>query len=211
MKYEKRVAAGAILSVAVALGLGMTMTANATPLSVAGVCPNVLNEPAHGGGGTGTATDCNLLITFGSDGSIATEVGPQTDYEGIEDALIGVVNNTGKTLTSFNISGSNIFGFDGDGIDPYAHVGPVGSNPDTTGYGGPLGYFTLFDNNNGVVNFADGIASGATAYFSLEEPISTSSLPEISAPKSNVPAPSTLALLGLGAAGLGVARRRKGT
>src|SRR4051812_39272836 len=104
-----------LLGVAAAVSgllLGSTMlTTSAHALSVTGVCPDVT-------GAGGTATDCNLLIIFNADGSITTEVGSQTTYDGVEDALIGVVNNTGHTISSFNISASGgipIFGFDGDG------------------------------------------------------------------------------------------------
>lgn len=213
MGYLKKIMTGAVVLAAAAWCAGAATVANATPLSVTGVCPDVSGVSAQGGGGAGSATDCNLLITFGLGGSITTETGPQTTYESIEDALIGVVNNSGNTLSSFNISGSNIFGFDGDGIDLYVAAlnggtsPEVAGNPDTTGYGGPLGYFTITDANTGVVNFTGGIANGATTYFSLEEPINISSLPTIT---TSVPEPSTLALLGLGIAGFGFARRRKG-
>jgi len=101
----------------------------ATPASAAldygtsGVCPatqvGATQHSPAGGGGYGSATDCNLTITFASDGSIATAAGPQTSCESIEDALIGVVNNTNHVITWFNLSnpGVDIFGFDADGID----------------------------------------------------------------------------------------------
>lgn len=214
MKYLTRFATGSMMLGTVAF-LGLASPAYAS-LSTTGVCPNVSSVSPQGSGGAGNATDCNLLITFGSSGSITTDTGLQTTYDSIDDSLIGVVNNSGGALSAFNISGSYIFGFDGDGIDLYVAAlndgtsPEVSGNPDTTGYGGPLGYFTNIASNNssGTVNF-DPLANGATTYFSLEEPISQSALPVIT---SHVPEPSSLLVFGFGILGLGfLARRRKST
>ena len=187
-----------ILTLALAgwLGTALITPAQATPLAQNGVCP-----------AAGTATDCNLLISFGPNGAISTS-GLGGNYDGAEDALIGVVNNSGHTLASFNISGFNIFGFEGDGINTYLSPSPqVAGNPDTSGYGGPLGYFTIVDLNTGTVNFWGGLADRANTYFSLEEGISLTQLPIIT---NNVPEPSALGMFGLGLIGMAwLARRRK--
>jgi hypothetical protein len=160
----------------------------------------------------GVATGCNLVITFAGDGSVTTGAGtsPGT-YDGSDDTLIGVVNNTSSALTSFNISSTlDIFGFDGDGIDGYHGDGiaPVGNNPDTQGYGGPDGYFTNITDTDGVesgtVNFANGgIAAGGSDFFSLEEAISVDQAPSI----TPAPEPATMAILGVGMLGAAAARR----
>src|ERR1700751_5154635 len=93
------------------------VTMSATPaqatLAQTGVCPSDVGHIGEGGGGTGNASDCNALITFGANGAISTSFGPQTTYDSIDDALIGVANNSGGTLTSFNLTCPNgCFGFD---------------------------------------------------------------------------------------------------
>jgi hypothetical protein len=214
MKYLTKLTASA-MTLAIAGWFGLAATPAYATLAQTGVCPSVIGAPSLGGGGVGSASDCNLLITFGPNGGISTSTGPQTNYESIEDALIGVVNNSGHTLNSFNISGPNIFGFEADGIDRYVAavnggVSPqVAGNPDTTGYGGPLGYFTNISaaKDSGTVNFYGGLGGGHTTYFSLEEPISVDAPPIIS---NNVPAPPMLPLFALSLIGFGwLVRRRK--
>ena len=101
------VAAGTV----VALPTMLTTPAQAA-LQYANVCPDTTPQG-------GTATDCNALIVFGANGAVTTTFGPQTNYDGIEDALVGVVNNSGSSLKSFVLSGAGIYGFDGDGINGF--------------------------------------------------------------------------------------------
>jgi hypothetical protein len=166
-----------------------------------------------------TPPNCNLVVTFNADGSISTTVpaGATANYDGSEDALIGVFNNTATTLSSFVISGSQIFSaMDGDGINTLtsainaaagmsdANVTALGAD----GYGGEDAYFTnvVFGAiDTGTVNFLHGIAPGASDYFSLEESIDVNNPPVI----NGVPEPSTLALLAAGMLGAGFVRRRR--
>ena len=196
-----------LASTVLAGGLAIAaMPASAVPVTANG-CPTTIGHPSAGGGGPGNATDCNLVITFSANGSIATAAGPQTTYDSIEDALIGVINNSGHTIFSFNLSGSGIAGFDGDGIDAYANGGPIAHNAnDTTGYGGEFAWFTNIHTgatDSLTVNFIGGIATGHTSYFSLEEPAS------LSLKVTAAPEPMSVALLGSGLLGLGLIRRQR--
>jgi len=188
----------------VALTMGQAQAAWDGTLTANG-CPDTTTLSSHGGAFDGTAPDCNFIITFNSDGSITTS-GPGGNYDGSDDALVGVHNNSGHSISSFALSGSNIFGFDGDGIDGF--LGIANNLMDTSGYGGPNAYYTVTDANTGFVNFITAIANGSTEFFSLEESIDLSAPPVIG-PPSGVPEPATLALFGFGLAGLATRFRRK--
>jgi YVTN family beta-propeller protein len=129
----------------------------------------------------GADTTCGTIITLTNTGATVTTTGqpPYDTYDGIigDDTLVGVVNNSNTPITSLGLSSSlDIFGFDGDGIDTY---GAPGNALDNTGYGGPNAYFTNIsqDATTGTVNFIVPIATGGgTAYFSLENQVSSVSV-----------------------------------
>ena len=136
---------------------------------------NVLYENNVGLHGT-----CNLAIVKNADGSFTIVSGNPVGYDGQEDQIIGVVNNSNTTITSINLSAASAtppppFAFDGDGICAYQ---PFVSNsqPCNNVGSGYLGGASSFTNVNaamtsGIVNFAPGIPPGGTSYFSLEGPV----------------------------------------
>jgi len=125
---------------------------------------------------------CTILITLNADGSITTTFpNPSPSYDnGLDDNLIGVVNNTSKTITALQLTSATvpIFGLEDDGIcagPPGWTFSPLGANPncaiatDPHKYG-PAGInYTIFNANSGIVNFGNGgIPPNGNAFFSLE-------------------------------------------
>jgi len=137
----------------------------------------------------GVDTSCAVLIVFNADGSRTTLVDPtQPPFDGIEDTLIGVQNNSTVSITMLGLSGTNIFGFDGDGLCatfisprpggcPYGPTGYEGrqtTTPVASTASGMGNTFTITNANNGTVNWGGGgIPPGGSAYFSLEGPTSS--------------------------------------
>ena len=153
---------------------------------------------------------CELLITVtAASGGAATafsvtpsspDLGP---YDGIEDTLIGVLNNSGAVLNSISLSSNtDIFGFDGDGVCTYVAC-PGG--PDASGYGPASVIFSGINaaDTAGIVGFSPGIANGGSAFFSLEEAVTATQI------MPGAPEPSTLLMLGLGMSALGLIHRRR--
>ena len=116
---------------------------------------------------------------------------PPNGYDGVEDTLIGVQNNSGRPISSINLASTtaSIFGFDHDGIcdpsswpaptttnTPPGCPGPQGFGP--TGYEGPGTSFSNISSNDatGTVNFSPSLASGGSAYFGLEEALQAGQL-----------------------------------
>jgi hypothetical protein len=206
MSIKHYLMASAILSAGAVAG----GSANAVPVAP---CPNING-----------VTTCNVVITAGPGGSFTTTVPNPNPYDGSDDNLVGIVNNSGSTITQLSFIGSGqgggLFAFDSDGLQSY--VPSAGGAPDGTGYGGKVSNTAGFDltgpndsftnihttavfHDSGTVVFANGIPNGGSAYFSLESP------PSINITPTPTPEPASLALLGAGLAGLGLARRRRQT
>ncbi len=170
-------------------------------LAKADICDGSGGGPILGNGAKG----CSYIFTFDSGGAISTAVGDLVGgpYELADDTLFGVVNNSGSSLASIALtSTSAILGFEGDGINGY--VG-ITDTSDPTGYGAGDSTFLITDLYNGSVVFNSPIPSGGVGYFSLEEALTLDQAALI----ANAPEPMSMALLGVGLAGLGVVRRRR--
>ena len=189
-------AIGALVAAAAAIGglSAHTRTAHAVdppPVPPFTQCPPV-----------GFDTSCAVLIVLGPGGSKTTVVDPsQGPFDGIEDTLVGVQNNSGATVSSLLVSGASgafppIFALDFDGLCAGYFPGP-GSPPcpygggDSQNYAGratdtpvaseastafPAETYTNIsaDLNSGTINFVNPpIPNGGSAYFSLEGPTSS--------------------------------------
>jgi len=145
-----------------------------------------------------------------------TTVDNANPYDGVEDQLVGVVNNTGQTVFAITISGAGIGGFDLDGGWAPGN-GCIASGPNTFGcftpsiasdpgdYSGPNNIFTSITLNSLIDTFVGGLANGATTFFTLEEPPTGG----LSVLVTNVPEPASLALLASALFGFAALRWRR--
>jgi hypothetical protein len=123
----------------------------------------------------GADTKCGVILTITDNGSTISFTG-QGPYDGSEDTLVGIVNNSHVAISALRLTSRlDIFGFDGEGIDTR---GITSNTVDTTTYGGPNAFFTNIDptHTSGSVNFIKPIAPGKAGYFSLEEAITVGSI-----------------------------------
>ena len=215
-RFTKHLLAGTMLAGVGTLGV-------MAPAQAANVCPAV-----------GYATlGCDLIITLNSNGTASVTPGPSAGiptfkpgtYDGSDDTLIGLVNNSGGSVNKLFLSANtDIFGFDGDGIEP--NPNPTSGQPglglttappgyqgtdSTTGSFNLAGPFNSFSGTTpskdaGIVNFPGGIPYGGSAFWSLEEPLTAASFTKVS---TCVPEPASMLLLGAAFAGFGMLRRRK--
>lgn len=127
----------------------------------------------------GADTSCGTLIVVNASGGVEAFNDPsQGPFDGIEDTLVGVENQSGKAVKELELSGTEIFGFDGDGICSGAYTpAPPACPYGTTGYEGPGTEFEATNVNEGKVKFTGaGLAPGSSTYFGLENPVTCQSV-----------------------------------
>jgi hypothetical protein len=194
MKFASKLAV--LVAVAVLLAAGSARAAT--------ICPTTGS----------TNSDCGFILTIGTGGVVTGAAVPgAAAYDGSDDALVGIVNNSGATYNgSIALSGTGngggIFAFEGDGICIYTSA-PYCSTA-ATGYEGPL---TTFSNINstgtsGLVNVL-GLASGANTYFSLESSPSSITGGGGITVGGSTPEPSSVILMATGLLGVAGSIRRK--
>ncbi len=157
------------------LALAFASTASASPPT-----PPFTQCPA-----LGFDTSCAILIVVEPNGSLVSYSDPsQGPFDGIEDTLIGVQNNSSATVSSIPLQGTTvpgIFEFESDGLcsgsNESGEAGflppPAGCPFGPTSYEGPDTSFTIVNGNEGSVDFLNGtVAPGGSAYFSLEGQVS---------------------------------------
>jgi RHS repeat-associated protein len=114
---------------------------------------------------------CETLIVVNADRSIDVYSDSSVrDFDGGDDTLVGVQNNSGLPVTSLGLDGGShpIFGFDGDGLCTF--ITCTWANP--TGYEGPITSFVPASTSVGEVNFTGGgVPAGGSTYFSLEDTV----------------------------------------
>jgi hypothetical protein len=141
---------------------------------------NAQTPPFHQCPAAGLDTSCRILIVYNPDGSrrIFTDPNVSATYDGNDDTLIGVQNNSPSPISAVPLKGTGpIFGFDGDGIcSSSISPNPPGCPFGPTGYEGPGVTFGSIsaDRTQGVANFNPPIpANGGSGFFGLEVAIPT--------------------------------------
>jgi hypothetical protein len=170
----RRLAIGAVtLSAVLTLSLiGAGVADAATPTPPFTQCPAI-----------GLSTSCAILIELTDTGTNILADPTVLPFDGVEDTLVGIQNNSTQTVSRVTLSGSGttglpIFGFEGDGLCAGYTGSPAGCPFGTTGYEGPGTSFEniSLDQTSGDVVFNPGLAPGASGYFSLEDLLDATSI-----------------------------------
>jgi hypothetical protein len=126
----------------------------------------------------GADQSCGILIYVTSSGATVLSDPSQGPYDGGDDTLVGVVNASGKAISSLSLSSNTgIFGFDGDGICTYSGWPAQSGCPyGPTGYEGPGTQLDGNGGDSGTVVFTNKLSQGGVAYVGLENALTTADL-----------------------------------
>jgi len=147
----------------------------------------------------GAAPTCGLLIHITTSGTTITADPARGPYDGGDDSLLGVKNDSAASVSSIALSSTTlpVFGFEGDGLCTFPFAGNAGCPFDPTGYGGPGVSFGNISASqmSGLVKFSPAIPPGGTAYFSLEDAVTPATITvgpsaDLSLTKSSSPNPA---------------------
>jgi lysophospholipase L1-like esterase len=126
----------------------------------------------------GASPSCKILLVGEPDSSVTIYEDPSVgDYDGGDDTLVGIKNQSGKPIDSITVTGpgSDLGGLDGDGLCTFGILGcPFGP----TGYEGPLTQLVTDPSqpDSAEVDFPGGLPDGFSTYFSLEGTLTSAAL-----------------------------------
>ena len=169
----------AIAAAALVVGGGLAIVPAATASAAGAPAPPFTQCPA-----IGAAPSCEILLVVNPDNSVSVygdpSVGP---FDGSDDTLVGIVNDSTAAVKAVTVSGpgSDLSGFDGDGICSGGYGtwnGSSGCPYGPTGYEGPGTLFVTSPSlpDSAEVDFTGGLAAGKSAYFSLEGALTSAQL-----------------------------------
>jgi len=190
----------------------------------ASVCPTTIeNDPPA------TADGCGILLVVDQSLNVAIGLTGTSAYDGASSSTFGVINNSGRSLTSLSLAtnGAGITLFAGNGIRSYVPANDVSIPPPVTivnGYEDYYGPQTAFSNLNYAsdsltVDFTSLLLANGATYFSLPGDPQTDYLvltgpggsvtaASGTAPVPEVPIPCTMAIGALTIALIDMARKR---
>jgi hypothetical protein len=132
----------------------------------------------------GASPGCEILLTVNANGTVSVQGDSSAGtFDGSDDTLIGIINNSATAVKAVTVSGpgSDLSGFDGDGIcsgDYGSWNGSAGCPYGPTGYEGPGTSFVTDPSlpDSAEVDFTGGLAPSGKAYFSLEGALTSAEL-----------------------------------
>jgi hypothetical protein len=170
-----RHAAAAVITVGLVVVLGSA--AGAEPADTP--APPIRHCPA-----TDPSPSCEILLVVGGDGTVSVKGDPAAGrFDGDDATLVGIVNDSHQEVHAVTVTepGSDLSGFDGGGICGADH-GARPSSADCphgpTGYEGPGTSFVTVPSlpDSAQIDFTNGLAPGASAYFSLKGALTSARL-----------------------------------